>query len=120
MTVMQKLKDTYTMKGDGKTMYYIGGDVIDLGYEWEKEDIQQAFSVETYNTNILPKLAKSCGLEEFRKFNTPFHEGYYPELDESDFISIEKISFYKSLLKSANWIITLGRFYISYPTNELS
>ena len=72
MKAMQELKGTYTMKGVGKPMYYLGGDVIELGPEWEKEGIQQAFSAETYITNILPKLAKSCGLEVFRKFNTPF------------------------------------------------
>ena len=102
MTVMQELNGTYTMKGVGKPMYYLGGDVIELGPEWEKEGIQQAFSAEIYITNILPKLAKSCGLEEFRKFNTAFHEEYYPELDETEFISFEKISIYKSLLGSAN------------------
>ncbi len=120
MTLMQELKGTYTMKGAGKPMYYLGGGVIELGPEWEKEGIQQAFSAETYITNILPKLAKSCGLAEFRKFNTPFFEEYYPEVDETEFISFEKISIYKSLLGSANWIITLGRFDISYAVNVLS
>ena len=97
MAVMQELKGTYTMKGFGKPLYYPGGDVVELGSEWEKEGIQQAFSAETYITNILPKLAKSCGLEEFRKFNTPFFEEYYPDVDETELISFEKISIYKSL-----------------------
>src|SRR5687767_3735345 len=97
MTVMQELKSTCTMNGVDKPLYYLGGVVIELGPELEKEDIQQAFSAETYTTNILPKLAKSCGIEESRKFNTPFHEDYYPELDESEFISCKKISIYKSL-----------------------
>src|SRR6476661_7082688 len=120
MSVMQELKGAYTMKGVGKSMYYLGGDVIELGPEWEKEGSYQAFSAETYITNILPKLAKSCGLEEFRKWNTPFYEEYYPELDESEFISPDNITIYKSLLGSANWIITLGRFDIAYTTNMLS
>ena len=120
MTVMQELKGTYTMKGVGKPMYYLGGDVIELGPEWEKEGIHQVFSAETYITNVLPKLAKSCGLEEFRKWNTPFHEEYYPEMDETEFLPVDKITIYKSLLGSANWIITLGRFDISYATNVLS
>ena len=101
-------------------MYYLGGDVVELGPEWEKEGIYQAFSAETYIINVLPKLAKSCGLEEFRKWNTPFFKEYYPELDESEFISEDKITIYKSLLGSANWIITLGRFDIAYATNVLS
>ena len=59
MAVMQEQKGTYTMKGVGKPMYYLGGDVVELGPEWEKEGIQQAFSAETYIPTILPKLAKS-------------------------------------------------------------
>src|SRR5687768_17379549 len=99
---MQELKGTYTMKGVGKPLYYLEGDVVELGPEWEEEGNQQAFSAEIYITNILPKLAKSCRLEEFKMFNTPFHEEYYPELDRSEFISFKKIFIYKSLLGSAN------------------
>ena len=74
LEVMQELKSTYVLKGVGKPQYYLGGDVEDLGPEWEKEDIFMAFSAETYITNALPKLAKSCELQEFRKANTPFGE----------------------------------------------
>ena len=54
------------MKGVGKPQYYLGGDVVGLvGPEWEKEGISESFSAETYIHNALPKLAKSCGLQEF-------------------------------------------------------
>lgn len=91
-----------------------------MGQEWEKEGINQAFSAETYITNVKPKLAKSCELEEFRKWNMPFSEEYYPELDDIPSLSMEKISIYKSLLGSASWIITNGRFDIAYSTNVLA
>src|SRR5688500_18364215 len=65
MLVIQELKKTYIMKGVGKPQYYLGGDVVGLGPEWEKEGISEAFSAETYIQNALPKLAKSCGLTEF-------------------------------------------------------
>ncbi len=55
------------MKGVGKPQYYLGGDVVDLGPEWEKEGLKSAFSAETYILNVLPKLAKLCGLEVFKK-----------------------------------------------------
>ena len=108
------------MKDAGKPQYYLGGDIIDLGTEWEREGISAAFSAETYITNVLPKLAKLCELDDFKKYTTPFHEEYHPELDETPLIPPEKISLYQSLLGSANWIITLGRFDISYATNTLS
>ena len=36
MVIMEKLKKTYVMKGVGKPQYYLGGDVVELGAEWEK------------------------------------------------------------------------------------
>ena len=65
MLIVQELKRTYIMKGVGKPQYYLGGDVASLGPEWEKEGISESFSAETYIHNALPKLAKSCGLQEF-------------------------------------------------------
>jgi hypothetical protein len=41
-------------------------------------------------------------------------------MDKTDLLSPDQISVYKSLLGSANWIITLGRFDIAYATNSLS
>ncbi|HEY9297802.1 MAG TPA: reverse transcriptase domain-containing protein, partial [Phormidium sp.] len=120
MAVMNELKKTYIMKGVGKPQYYLGGDVIDLGPEWEKEGIKSAFSAETYIINTLPKLAKLCGFKEFRFWNTPFGEDYHAELDETPLVPSEKISLYQSLLGSANWVITLGRFDICYAINTLS
>ena len=95
------------MKGVGKPKYYLGGDVVGLGPEWEKEGISESFSAETYIHNAFPKLAKSCGLQEFQKFSTPFEPNYHPELDKSGLLPEDQISVYKLLLGSANWTITL-------------
>jgi hypothetical protein len=35
-------------EGVGKPQYYLGGDVVELGEEWNKEGIYTAFSAETY------------------------------------------------------------------------
>ena len=120
MSIMKELEETYIMKGVGKPQYYLGGDVIDLSPDWEKENIDSAFSAETYICNALPKLAKLCEVEDFKKYNIPSDEMYHPEMDESPLLPPEKISLYQSLLGSANWIITLGRFDIHYAVNTLS
>ena len=90
------------MKGDGKPQYYLGGEVVGLSPEWEKEGISESFSAETYIHNALPKLAKSCGLQEFQKFHTPFEPNYHPESDESELLPEDQISVDRSLLGSAN------------------
>ena len=65
MEVIEELKKTYIMKGVGKPQYYLGGDIVDLGTEWEKEGCSIAFSAETYIRNSLPKLAKLCEQDDF-------------------------------------------------------
>ncbi len=120
MKVMEELKTHYVMKGVGKPQYYLGGDVIELGEEWEKQDIGSAFSAETYIANCLPKQAAMCGLTQFTKAHVPFSDTYYPELDESPLCSPLDITKYKSLLGSGNWIITLGRFDIAFSISSLS
>ena len=108
------------MKDVGRPQYYLGGDVIQLGDEWEKEGISEALSAETYINNALPKLAKICDMENFKKSTIPFSEDYHPELDDSELLTPEQIPVYQSLIGSANWIITLGRFDIAYAINTLS
>ena len=98
LSIIKKLQDTYMMKDVGKPQYYLGGDILQLSPDWEKEGITGAFSAETYITNVLPKLAKSCGLKEFSKAKIPFSESYYPELNKTDLLSPGEISIYKSLL----------------------
>ena len=86
MSIMDKLKKTYVMKGVGKPQYYLGGDVVELGQEWEKDNISTAFSAETYIQNAFPRLANVCGLQQFPKSKIPFSESYHPELDITDLV----------------------------------
>ena len=44
MLVIQELKRTYLMKGVGKPQYYLGGDVVGMGPEWEKKESLRHFS----------------------------------------------------------------------------
>src|SRR5687767_3839601 len=119
LAVIEELKKIYVMKDIGKPRYYLGGDIVELGPEWQKEGVTEFFSAETYIHNAIPRLAKSCGVTEFKHARTPFAEEYHAELDKSELFSPHQISVYKSLLGSANWIITLGRFDIVYATNTL-
>ena len=120
MSIMKELENTYIMKGVGKPQYYLGGDVIDLPDEWHKEHCRTAFSAETYIKNCIPKIAAMCNKKGFRGYKTPFSDTYHAELDTSPLCDTETISKYKSLIGSANWIITLGRFDIAYAVSTLS
>ena len=120
MVIMKELEKNYVMKGVGKPQYYLGGDVVELPEEWHKEGVHTAFSAETYIKNCIPKLLVMCGVPEFKKVKTPFHEEYHPELETTDLLSPTDISKYKSLIGSGNWLITLGRFDIQFAISTLS
>ena len=61
-----------------------------------------------------------CGIEQFPKHKIPMADEYHPELDETPLCDATGITKYKSLIGSANWIITLGRFDIQYAVNTLA
>ena len=120
MAIMKELEKVYVLKGVGSPRYYLGGDVLDLDEQWEKEGITHALSAQTYIQNCVPKIAKMIGIEQFAKKKTPFDDKYHPELDDSPLCPPEKISQYRSMIGSANWILTLGRFDIAYTLSTLS
>jgi len=120
MKLMKELKDTYVMKGVGKPRYYLGGDVLELDEQWQRENITHSFSAQTYIQNCAPKLAKMLGIEKFAKRSTPMDPEYHPKLDESRLLCPDDISKYRSVIGSLNWILTLGRFDIAYALSSMS
>jgi hypothetical protein len=56
----------------------------------------------------------------FRKVGVPHDPNYHPELDTTELISAKDQSKYWSLLGSANWMVTLGRFDIHYAVNTMA
>ena len=92
MKVMNHLATIYKMKGVGKPQYYLGGDVVDLGEEWQSHNMHSAFSAETYIRNCLPKLAEMCGLKQFSTKKNPFSDAYHPELDKTTLLEPNQIS----------------------------
>src|SRR5210317_1128912 len=119
MAVMEVLKEAYVMKSVGTPRYYLKGDIMELGEDWNKDDLFHSFLTQTYLENCLPKILNLLG-SEFKKRHTPFDENYYAELDESPLVASDRITIYRSLIGSANWVLTLGRFDIAYALSTLS
>jgi hypothetical protein len=68
----------------------------------------------------MDKLESLYGVEQFPKTNCPMSDTYHPELDDSPLLDDLHSSKYRALIGSANWIITLGRFNITYATMALA
>lgn len=122
LSIMNELKKTYVMKAIGTPEYYLGGNVVQLGEEWEREGITTALSAKIYITNIVDKLAKMVGIDKFPKsrYKTPMSDDYHSELDQTNLCTPVEASKYRSLIGSANWIVALGRFDIAYATSTLA
>ena len=54
---------------------------------------------------------------EFAGFDTPMSEALHPEVDNNPLLDAERYSQYRSLVGSANWLVTLGCFDVAYSTN---
>ena len=120
LKIMKELEKTYVMKGVGAPRYYLGGDVLELDGQWNRQGVEHAFSAATYIEQAIPKLAKMLGVEKFAKKLVPFDPDYHAELDDSPLLDPDGISKYRSVIGSLNWILTLGRFDIAYSLSTLS
>ena len=120
MKIINEMKKTYTMKGIGVPEYYLGGNVEQLGPEWEKEGIKIALSARTYIKNVIKKNAQMLGINSFKSQKSPMAEEYHPEEDTTPLLNDEGISKYQSLIGTGIWIITLGRFDVAYAISTLA
>ena len=58
--------------------------------------------------------------EPLKKQSSPILKGDHPELDDSEFMSEEDKAKYMSMIGTAQWLVTLGRFDITITVSTLS
>jgi len=115
---IKELRKDYKLKGIGKPIYYLGGDIKELGGDWRKHR-HTALSAQTYITNVIWKFEQTFG--ELREYKTPMETNYHPKLDTSLLLEAQSMSLYWALIGSVNWLITLSsQFDIHYATNAMA
>jgi hypothetical protein len=107
MKVIEELKKDYILKGVGEPMFYLGGDIEQLGQAWKQEGIECALSVSTYIKNSFEKVEIMVG-KTLCQHKSPMEEAYHPELDDSPLLLALKASQYQTLIGMAYWMIFLG------------
>ena len=117
--IIHYLEEFYTMKGVGYPQFYLGGDVVDFPPSWEEHNVSFGLSTHTYIKNCIENLERMCSTT-FKRVSVPHDPNYHPELDTTELCSSADQSKYRSLLGSANWMVTLGRFDISYSVNTFA
>jgi hypothetical protein len=98
---------------------YLGGNIDILDDQWSINGMTTALSARTYLSNITERMETMFG-HELRKFKTPMDETYHPELDDTPMLTPKEASKYCGMVGCCNWVITLGRFDISYTIQALS
>ena len=58
--------------------------------------------------------------ETVKKQSSPILRGDHAELDDLEFISEEEKAKYMSMIRTAQWLVTLGRFVIAVAMSTLS
>ena len=79
-----------------------------------------AFSVQTYITTCVERMAKMMGKQDLASHSAPMSATCHPELNDSPILNEEDCAKFRSLVGCANWLVTLGRFDIACATNTFS
>ena len=78
------------------------------------------YQLKKYISKMLSTLKHMFPGETVKKKSSPMLKGDHPELDDSEYVSEEEKAKYKSMLGTAQWLVTLGRFGIAIAMSTLS
>jgi hypothetical protein len=120
MSIIEKLRETYILKGVGTPENYLGGNFHQLKDPiLNAMHIKTALSVKTYIGNSVEKFERMFE-HSMRESKYPMAEGYHPELDDTMLLDDSMSTKYRAIIGSLNWTVILGRFDVMYATNTLA
>jgi hypothetical protein len=117
MTLIQEVKKDYVLKGIGTPEYYLGGNVDETDEPMKCLGIETSLSAKTYIKSALERMYGMFDGGPFSKCQTPMMESYRPKIELTPLLEDTRASKYWAMIRSANWMVTLGRLDIAYATN---
>ena len=108
MTIVNQLKEHFTLKGVGEPEYFLGADMKTV------ETPEKVFTMGsgTYIKKILEQFERAMGYAPPKRVNTPLDPDDHPELDTSELLNDKMRKTYWSLMGMLQWAVTLGRIDI--------
>jgi hypothetical protein len=106
-------KYKYHLKGVGPPSYHLGGDFI------RDEDGVLAWGAKTYVNKAIMAYVIMFGGEP-KEYGSPIDEKDHPELDVTELLDTDGLSWYQSMIGALQWAITLGRFDIHIAVTTMS
>ena len=73
-----------------------------------------------YIEKMVDAYERMFGEKPSQKVHSPLAPGDHPELDDTEFLDLEGIQLYQSLIGSLQWIITIGRLDVQVAVMTLS
>jgi hypothetical protein len=93
------------LKDVGKPTYHLGGDFF------RSKDVSLGWGAGTYCKKLIQEYERMFG-QKPKEYFSSLDKVDHPELDTSEFIEIEIINIYQSIVSALQWAVTLGRFDI--------
>ena len=118
--VIKSINDLYNTKGNEPPTYFLGGDIlrVKLPNNGKETKYTYALSAKTFISTLIPRVEAVVGSFQHHMF--PMDPSYRPESDKTELLTGEEISFYRMMIGSAMWAVTLGRYDIQYATISLA
>lgn len=108
-----KKKYKFKLKGTAELNFLLGCDYF-------REGKTLCASPHKYIEKMEDNYVRWFGKKPTSRVSSPLESNDHPELDTSDFLDEKYIRIYQSMIGSAQWLISLGRFDISVHVMTLS
>jgi hypothetical protein len=95
----------YKLKGFGRPTHHLGGDFC------SDKDGTLGWGAGTYCKKLIQEYERMFG-QKPKEYCSPLEKGDHPEVDTSEFIDLEGIKMYQSMIGALQWAVTLRRFDI--------
>eukprot|EP00985_Skeletonema_marinoi_P004033 scaffold1764_cov199-Skeletonema_marinoi.AAC.1 len=106
----------------GRRSYYMSahGMLTDGDFVGSLEDDILCQAPKQYIEKMVESYVRFFGEKPSRRVTSPLEKGDHPELDTSEFLGVDETRIYQSMIGSAQWVISIGRFDIAVHIMTLS
>ena len=99
-------KYRFKLKGAGSITYHLGCDFF------SDADGILCFSPRKYIEKMIEGYIMIFGRKPKQNVSSPLEKEDAPELDDSDYLDFDGIAIYQSMIRSLQWVVSLGRIDI--------
>jgi hypothetical protein len=107
-------KHKFKLKGTGEITYHLGCDYF------RDSTGTLCTSPRTYVDKMVDAYERMFGTKPRLTYASPIEQNDHPELDTSEFLDMDGIRKYQSMIGALQWIVTIGRFDITTAVMTMS